>query len=115
MISPSLLSRTPSTLTSSVPAAVAVTRGAVGTSGVELPPLIANRVMPCWACWFTVLKSPPVKMLLPSVAMTCGPTVVLVPGLPPLVVGLQCPSLPSDSRWTWRRYQMKLSALFGPT
>ena len=56
---PSSLSRTPSTLISSVPAAVAVTRGVVGHLGCGVPAVGVKRVRPCWFCWFTVLKSPP--------------------------------------------------------
>src|SRR6478752_207181 len=82
---PSLLSATPCATIARVPAAVAVTVGASGVSGTELPPVGPNRVRPCWGTPLTWAWSPPTKIWVPSVAITCGPTVVSVPGLPPFV------------------------------
>ncbi len=115
MSTPSLLSLTPSALIDNVPAAVAVTRGVVGTSGALLPPLTLKRARPCWLTPFSWASSPPTNTCVPSVARTCGPTVVVVPVLPPFILGVQCPSRPSEGRKDSRRYQTKLFELFGPT
>ena len=115
MSTPSLLSETPSALIDSVPAAVAVTRGAVGTSGAVFTPVGPKRARPSWFSPFRVLSSPPTNSCVPSVAITSGPTVVAVFGLPPFIFGVQWPSRPVESWCASSRYQMKLLALFGPT
>src|SRR6266851_1908995 len=94
---PSSRSLEPSKETESTPADVLVTVGWPGRPGTVISGPGEKTAKPCWPFPFTVLKSPPRKSLVPSVAITLGPRLL------PSVFGVQCPSGPSVSDWVSSR------------
>ena len=91
-------------MTVSTPAEVLVTAGAAGVPG-GVSGVGRKIAKPCCAMPFTMVKSPPRNMLVPSVAITRGPRpppTVPVLLLPKSVIGVQCPSVPSVSDWLSR-------------